>query len=139
MASRLLDFKVDERDIAKVVKKLNAAQGKPLQVQVQRATYLWGDLLARRIKAATPRRTGVLRKSVRSRPIKRNFRVTAGVHVGPRAPHRHLVIRGHRIVTPGGRDTGRRSTPNPFVDRAARGFESKAKQLIKEAWRKTLI
>jgi len=53
---------------------------------------------------------------------------------GPNAPYRHLVIRGHRIVTPGGRDTGRRSRANPFVDRAV----DAARSLIVEVVQRVL-
>lgn len=60
----------------------------------------------------------------------------ASAFVGPSsriAPHRHLVIRDHRIVTPGGRDTGRRTTPNPFVDHAVQPRQAEAVRIVSAA------
>lgn len=60
----------------------------------------------------------------------------ASAFVGPSsriAPHRHLVIRGHRIVTPGGRDLGRRTTANPFVDHAAQPRQAEAVRVVMAA------
>lgn len=54
--------------------------------------------------------------------------------MGPTAPHRHLLIRGHRIVTPGGRYTGRMTKANPYVDRAASGHERKAADIVRRIW-----
>jgi hypothetical protein len=54
---------------------------------------------------------------------------------GAKGAHRHLVIRGHRIVTISGHDTGRRSRANPFVDRAIEPIAP----LIVEAVRRDLF
>jgi len=91
-----------------------------------RASMVGARIAARAIRAAAPKgRTGNLRRSVRARrPRLRGVeailagRSLGAALAGPTAPHRHLVIRGHRIVTSRGLDTGRRTRPNPFVDRA---------------------
>lgn len=131
-------FDIDDRDVARVRKKFERASGRSLYVRLQRATLTVGDLIKRRVQSISPRQTGYLRRSVKVRPIRRGGRSTTGVLVGPVAPHRHLIIRGHRIVTPGGRFTGRRTQPNPYVDRAASGFERKAAELVRREWRSLL-
>lgn len=42
------------------------------------------------------------------------------VKAARRAPHFHLVELGHRIVTRGGRDTGRRTKPAMFLSRGGK-------------------
>lgn len=173
MASRLLDFQVDQKDIEAVQRKLQRASGLPLRKRMQRATLTAGDLVGRRMKATAPRATGKLRRSVKVRLARGVGGPSLTVYVGPTAPHRHLVILGTRVrpsvsgrssnpwrVLPGragmgettsrGRalmgvnvrragtfDTGR-MTPNPFVDRAARGFEKKAADLVRREWEAAL-
>lgn len=155
-------FEVDDKDIARIRRKFERASGKSLYTQLQRANLAAGDLLASRVKQAAPRQTGRLRSAVTARPERR--RTLRGsstvVLVGPtarKAPHRHLVIRGTGTrPTVGGRpssafrafdgrvyrreaipNTGR-MRPNPFVDRAARGFGPKAAALVMREW-KTLL
>jgi hypothetical protein len=105
---------------------------------MQRATLTAGDLVNRRIQADTPRRTGHLRRYSKVRLARKRIGFSSGpslgVLVGPTSPHRHLVIRGHRIVTPGGRYLGRSTRANPYVDRAARGFERQAAELVRKEW-----
>ena len=168
--SRLLDFQVDARDVAAVRRKLQRASGLPLRKRMQRATLTAGDLVGRRVKAAAPRASGKLRRSVKTRLSRRG---DLTVLVGPTAPHRHLVILGTRErpsvsgrsdnpwrVLPGragmgettrrgrslmgvnvrraGTFTTGRTRPNPFVDRAARGFERKAANLVRKEWEAAL-
>ena len=98
-----------------------------------------------------PRKTGTLRKSIKVRRERKfggfaaAFGITTdyntAVLVGPMhniAPHRHLIISGHRIVTPGGRYTGRRTSPNPFMDRASDGIQKQAARRMQEFWREAL-
>lgn len=142
--SSRISFAIDEKDVARVKQKLERASGKSLYVRMQRATLAAGDIVAKNARAAAPRRTGLLRRSVKSRLERRKGFGARGssltVLVGPtsRAPHRHLIILGHRIVTPGGRYTGRRTPPNPFVRRAASGVERQAAELIRREWRALL-
>jgi hypothetical protein len=143
MPSSLLSFQVDKNDLARVERNLERVSGKSLFVKMQRANLTVGDIISRRARAASPRITGNLRSSIRARPIRvRGFAglgsyPTTGVLVGPTYPkgsHRSLVIRGHNIVTPGGRSLGRRTRANPFVDRASSGIGPQAAEIVKREW-----
>ena len=147
-ASSRFGFTVNQADIDRVTNKLENASGASLFVKMQKANLATADLIGKKAKQASPRRTGRLRKSVRVRPehgkgglfgAKVAFFGVGGrassILVGPTAPHRHLIIHGHRIVTPGGRFTGRRTSPNPFMDRVQSGVQRElAKRMAKE-WR----
>ena len=111
-----VSFEVDRRDVERVRRKLQQASGQPLLKRMQRGTLVAGDLLARRIQAEAPRRTGDLRRSVKARPMRERGLVsharTVGVLVGPTHPkgaHRHLVIRGT-----GNRPSVSRRSSNPW-------------------------
>jgi hypothetical protein len=43
------------------------------------------------------------------------------------------VAQGHRIVTPGGRDTGRRAKANPFVTQTIAAYEGRIITFISDA------
>lgn len=119
----LISAEIDPRQLARVRKRYERYRGKPLQDRIRFATLKIADMLRKPIQAETPvGPTGNLRKSVRARQAKQrvggSLVKTFGSLVGPTDAKRHLIIRGHRIVTPGGRYTGRSTRPNPFVDRA---------------------
>lgn len=99
---------------------------KEMRVRIQRAT-LAGVRAARPfIRAEAPKgATGNLKRSVKARKGKASVGLAftfGSAVVGPTAPHRHLVIRGHEIVghKPNKVRTGKRTKANPFVDRAMR-------------------
>lgn len=130
-----LDVQVDQKSLARAKKTLEKYQGKPLEERLRRATLQAGKLLVPAIKSAAPVRTGNLKNSVSAlNPRGINGKLMSA-SVGPRGrlgAHRHLVIRPHRIVTPGGRDTGRRTAGNPFVDEATRPrIESVKREIYK--------
>jgi hypothetical protein len=102
---------------------------------------------------------GLLRRSVKARTATKRLpggflAPTYGALVGPTAPHRHFIIQGtkERFVVPKDKHAGTklisfpnksvaragfsagRMTPDPFVDRAARGHEKKAAAIIKREW-----
>lgn len=128
----LFEVKADLRALARVKKSAQRWQGKPLADRMSLATLGAARLLVRPIRSEAPKGpTGNLKASIRAGSSTRTKLADGSwvggqqrrSYVGPgrsRAPHRHLVIRGHRIVTPGGRDTGRRTGANDFVDRAVR-------------------
>jgi len=99
---------------------------RPIENAWARGSMAGARLAARAMRVAAPRgKTLRLVRSIKARrPRTRGVEAalagrSLGVAIaGPTAPHRHLVIRGHRIVTARGRDTGRRTRANPFVDRA---------------------
>ena len=79
--------------------------------------------------------TGKYYRSIKARkPRKRAGEVSAWT-VGPSGPLNHLLIDGHEIVTPGGRDTGMRARAFPYtvavIDRYAPGV---AERISSEVW-----
>jgi len=141
------NFEIDQKDLARIRRKMERVKGKPLADQTKKALYAQADIVAGRARSAAPRgATGNLRRSIKVRAERNRggalsaafgFGKRDGVLVGPMhniAPHRHLIISGHRIVTPGGRFTGRRTAPNPFMDRARRGIESAAGKAVMAEW-----
>lgn len=149
-ASGAFRLELNQKDIARGRKLLDKYQGAPLMVRMQKATLAAARTLEAPMRAATPkgpgrpaqdgsrggqvrpgRAGGSLRRKTRAQQIGqrvgfRQYVKTVNADVGPRSPHRHLVIRGHRIVTKSGRDTGRRSRANPYVDVVAARFQARA-------------
>ena len=106
---------------------------KEIQDDARRASMAGAKVAATLIRPAAPKgKTGRLRGSVRARKGRVGF---AAAIAGPRARHAHLVIRGHRIVTRSGVDTGRTAKSNPFVDRAT----DAGHYLIVEAYQRELF
>lgn len=123
-------LQLDERSLARGRRLLDRYKDAPLMDRMQKATLAAARVLEGPIRQGTPvsqdDRPGQMRRSVRARTARMRARYVAGrgwrsertseAVVGPRDPKSHLVIRGHRIVTRSGRDTGRRTSPNPYVD-----------------------
>lgn len=134
-----VEWAIDERQLAAFRKGLERYRGLPLERRLGKGTLAAARYLARPIRAATPRGpTGNLRRSVGARQARRRvglgrYEATMGAYVGPTAPHRHLVIRGHRIVTRGGRDTGRRARADPYVDAVVRAHAAEAFRIVSRA------
>lgn len=105
-----------------------------LRGRLQYAALQGARVLVPPIRAAAPvGPTGNLQRSVTAWVGRERVGAAAdGAGVGPLAPHRHLVIRPHRIVTPGKRDTGRRTTGNPFVDAAVESNKDEAMRVVIE-------
>jgi len=158
MPGAALSVEIDAKAIARIRRKLEKVQGKSLYVKMQRATLAAADLLVKPIRAAgPPNKTGLLRRSVRARTAKKRIGSSlvpsTGALVGPTAPHRHLVIRGTserpsvgtrpsspwrkmpdgHVIRAGTFTTGR-MTANPYVDRAARGHERQAAEIVRRIW-----
>jgi len=158
MATGPVSVELDTRALRAFQKRLERYQGLPLQQRMERGALDAARLLVPHVRRATPKGpTGNLRKSIRagaSRSMRNGLlsRAMGGsgvrmilsasqggmasAYVGPSsrvAPHRHLVIRGHRIVTPGGRDTGRSTTGNPFVDNAVQPRQAEALRVVRAA------
>lgn len=99
---------------------------KEMRARMQRATLAGARAARPFIRAEAPKGpTGNLKRSVKARKGRNLVNVVGGTSsavVGPTAPHRHLVIRGHEIVghKPNKVRTGKRTKGNPFVDRAMR-------------------
>lgn len=117
-----LEVKVDKRAFARVDKRLSKYMGRPLQQRAQRV-YLEGARLMvtptrRHVTRAGLVKSGTFRRSIKARSPRLRPGEMAVSSVGPTDPKRHLLIRGHRIVTRGGHDTGRRTRAFPVVDEA---------------------
>lgn len=112
MANYQAGVRVEGADV--LLRALQPYMPKEMQQASKRATTAGARVAAKLIKLGTPTKTRKLQRSVRTRRISVGY---AAAGASPSAKHRHLVIRGHRIVTPGGRDTGQMSRANPFVDR----------------------
>lgn len=132
-----VSFDLDEAALARITAKVERYRGLPLRQRMAKATLKGADLMVPYIKAEGPRNvTGHLRRKTRARPAKKRIgstlQPTLGALAGPTSPHRHLVIRGHRIVTRGGRDTGRRTQPNDYVDRAVRRNKVRIMRIVSD-------
>jgi len=122
-----------------VYKAIDRYGVRPFENAWARASMAGARIATRAIRAAAPKgKTGNLRRSVRARrPRTRGVEAalagqSLGIAIaGPTAPHRHLVIRGHRIVTTSGIVTGQRARGNPFVDRAVAGVEPLIVEAVK--------
>lgn len=136
-AGRAVEWELSEKDLARIRKRVERFRGLPLQQRMAKATLKGADLMVPYIRRAGPKDvTGFLRKSTRARPAKKRIgtalQPTLGALAGPTAPHRHLVIRGHRIVTRGGRDTGQQSRSNDYVDRVVRTHRQKVMKAVSD-------
>lgn len=134
-----ISIELDIKSLARFRKRVERYQGMPLAKRMQKGTLEAARLLVPAVKAAAPvGPTGNLRKRVTAKQHAfRGFiggrQQTLDAVVTSTAPHRHLVIRGHRVVTPGGRDTGRHSIPNPFIDNAAKPRAAEAMRVVSRA------
>lgn len=124
-ASSGITVTLDERSLARAQARLAKYEGRPLRDRMRAVFRAGAGLAVAPMRAAAPKRTGTLarRVSVRSRRPPAGYIVQFGTK--SRAPHGHLVSKGHRIVTPGGRDTGRRTRPDPFVEDTIRAHEDR--------------
>lgn len=154
-ASGSFRLELDERSLARGYKLLDHYRDAPLRTRMQKATLAAARVLEGPIRQATPVShdddPGQMRKSVRARSarVRTSFvigkgwrsRASTEALVGPRDKKSHLVIRSHRIVTRGGRDTGRRSRANPYVDAVAARHQARAiaemREYIFDTWRPT--
>ena len=144
---------VDQRDIDRITRRLDKWQGKPLETRMAKAiqgglTLLRGPIRAAAIGPGNERApkdaTGKLRAAVQVWALKKRRGEAAAYAVGPRggrskrlnvAPHRHLVIRGHRMVTHSGQVVGF-VTGQPFVDEAVAPLWGQVRSFIDEQIRK---
>lgn len=102
-----LTITVTTQGLDKLQLKLDRYHGPQLDKALGKATLAAGKTLVAPMKAAAPKRTGAMRKSIKAtRATKRD---KPGAIVGPRIWYRHFVIGG----------TNRGVKANPFVARTA--------------------
>lgn len=81
-----------------------------------------------------------LYRGVKVRRLRKRSGEVSAWSAGATGPVAHLVIPGHEIVTPGGRDTGRRSRAFPFVDPVIEAEAAKLQaQLSSDVWAASTI
>ncbi len=119
-----LDVQMVGGDAAR--KLLDSYSGKAMDDRIQtgtnRAAKVLVPIIRREIKRSVRghgRRPGYLAQRV---TVRKTFQSRIGGDVGSVvksiAQHNHLVIRGHRIVSHAGVDSGAMSRPNPFIARS---------------------
>jgi len=129
--------------IPQAMRKVLVAGAKPIKTAIQNETPIgeytnvkensWpGDLL-RGVRFKSGRGTKALAKAVGAQSI--SYYVIGPFGKG--TAHRHLVISGHEIVghAPNLTRTGKRTTPNPFVQRGRQASEGTALSAINAAAR----
>lgn len=115
----MIDVQWDRAGMSRVDRFLGGYEGVQLERRMTAAMLKELRPLAAKIRVAE-RASGIHNRSgrhVRSIRVTRPRGQTGEIvfSVGPHDRIRHLLIRGHRIVTPGGRDTGRRSQAFDYV------------------------
>lgn len=133
----MISVKTDIKAIERADKRLAKYAGRDLWKRAERVYVEAAKLGIPHVRRETPvGRTGNLRRSVAASKVRLRPGEMAAASVGPRpgrkGGHRHLITDGHRIVTRSGRDTGERTTPNPFVDRALTQYEERALSFIRD-------
>jgi hypothetical protein len=111
----------DQAGLSRVDRFLGTYEGKQLTKRIDKAFAkelrpLTGKLKSAEKASGIHNRTGEHYRKIRMRKPRLRAGEVFARTVGPSDRKRHLLLRGHRIVTPGGRDTGRRSQAFPYVD-----------------------
>ena len=141
--------KLEELGVVKVpnaMRKIIVAGAKPMKAAIAAETPVAepGSVSVNSRSFPGDLRRGVKYKSGRTTKalasIAGAHQVLAYYMIGPMGKgtaHRHLVIGGHEIVghEPNKVDTGRRTVPNPFVERGRRAAEGAAISAIEAAAR----
>ena len=108
-AMRRADLRLGEYMMPALARRMDLALTKELKHLLTRMRS------AAKSSGIQPKTGEHFRKISRRKNRKRPGEIVAQT-VGPNDHKRHLLIQGHRIVTPGGRDLGRRSRAFPYVN-----------------------
>lgn len=111
----------DQAGLSRFNRYLQTHEGRLLQRAIDQAIGKAVRPLGSLLKAAErgsgiKNRSGAHYRSINVHKPRKRAGEVAAYTAGPTDRKKHLLIRGHRIVTPGGRDTGRRSKPFPYVE-----------------------
>ena len=133
LAGSLAEAKLDERSYQRAMQRLEKYEGRKFTKRMEAAYRTGTQLTVSPMRRRAPKRTGLLARkvSVRKRRPPSGYFIQIGAK--SRAPHAGLVAKGHRIVTPGGRDTGTRSRGNPFVEETISSYEGRVIDFITKA------
>ena len=113
---------VDQRDVDRVVRRLDKMQGAPLHKAIQKAVTAGAALLVTPIRGAAPVKTGALRRKVGARTVKKKQGEVAAAYAGTRIYYGQWVQDG----------TSRGVDGNPFVANVTRSLEPHINQFIEE-------
>lgn len=126
----LVTVDIDEKALARAQARLAKYEGQTFKRRMEAAFRTGAGLLVRPERAAAPNLTGRLARSVSVRKGRPPAGYIVQYGTKPRARHSHLLSKGHRIVTPSGRDTGRSTAPHPFIEDTIRSHEDKVVRFI---------
>ena len=132
-AGSLAEAKLDERSYQRALKRLEKYEGRKFTQRMEAAYLAGARLTVSPMRRRAPKRTGLLGRKVSTRKARPPSGYFVRVGTKSRAPHAGLVAKGHRIVTPGGRDTGRRARANPFVQETISSYEGRVIDFITKA------
>lgn len=123
----MFELKVDwdQAGLRRVDRFIGTFEGRELAKRIDRAIGKQLRPLVSKMKSAEKssgisNRTSQHYRSIRMRKPRKRAGEVAAYTVGPSDRKRHLLTGGHRLVTPGGRDTGRRSRAFPYVAEVVR-------------------
>jgi len=136
-SKRFIDFNVDQRDIARVNKRLDKWQGKPLATRLQKAVTGGASLMVNPIRAFAPQsasgttgryahKSGNLKRKVRTRTLRKRPGEAAAAYAGPSTFYALFVRYG----------TSRGIQANSFVERAESFNEARVQRFIDDTVRR---
>lgn len=132
-----IDVKLDERALARAEKRISQYEGRAFRERMDRVYRAGAQLLVSPIRRAIDteiaghgKNPGMLRQRVSVRKGRPPMGYLVRYGTKSRAPHSHLVARGHRIVTPGGKPTGGRSVGRPIYDEVIAAYQGKVIDFI---------
>jgi hypothetical protein len=123
-------MEVHEPSFRKAMDRLAKYEGKPFKQRMDAAYRTGTQLAVRPIKARAP---GSLARKVTTRRGKKPSGSFVAYGAKSRRPHAGLVAAGHRIVTRGKRDTGRRTSGNPYIEAVISSHQDRIIKFISDA------
>lgn len=129
----VLSVKVDQRSADRAMARLAKYEGEVFKKRMEAAFRSGVGLANAPMRRVAPRVSGLLASKISTRKGKAGLGYFVRYGTKSRAPHAGLVSKGHRIVTRGGRDTGMRAAPVPFVEEVISAHEGRIKRFISDA------
>lgn len=135
----------DKAGLSKYDRYLETHEGKALERRIDNAVGkavrpLAGKIKASELASGVHNRSKRLYRSIKARKSRKRPGEVSAWTVGPTDPVAHLIVQGHEIVTPGGRDTGRRARAFPFVDPVIEAeAEQLQRQLSSDVWAASIV
>lgn len=129
----VISVKLDQRSYDRAIKRLEKYEGRPFKARMEAAYRAGLGLAGAPMRRVAPVKSGLLARKISTKKGRPDPGYIVRYGTKSRAPHAGLVSKGHRIVTPGGRDTGMRSRANPFVEQTIAAHEGRITRFITEA------